>query len=190
MDQIQKPLEKAEGLDMKLFEDFKALSPRRKIIALSLVVAITVAINIDQHFFHSQILYSVLILEWVAVALFIIFLMGVVGFVMTDVLFDVAAGLSLTIFLGQAYCASFFRSVSSDSALKILLVFGLAFVLYDFLRKLRDKWRKVDDGLPEFTRTERVVFQILLAVIVLWFFYLICQVMTPIVTDILICKKA
>lgn len=61
--------------------------------------------------------------------------MVVAGFVVVKALFHVATGLSLLIFISQSYCAAQHAS-AGDSALRVLLLVGMAYVAFDFLEIL------------------------------------------------------
>jgi hypothetical protein len=109
------------------------------------------------------------------------------GSIVIKALFDVAVGLSLTIFLVQAYCGPMvMRTAASDQALKALVFLGLAYVSYDFLVRIYRGSKELLQSVKEVDgkwSTGSVLLCGLILLFIAAFALLIYQVMTPIVTS-------
>ena len=153
-----------------------------KIVSLILVVLIAVLFLLDVIFFHGQLRNLLWGFDGVMMVVFLASMVFVAGFVVIKSLFHVAAGLSLLIFLAQAYCAVPTYTMNGDNALKGLLIIGLIYTTTDFLKILYK-------GLVEHLKTiqnikshlEKVLVVVLFLAFALLFVTAVYQVMSPII---------
>lgn len=161
------------------------------IVVLSAIFALLIVLNGAEHatILLSKSLFVILGILWLLILSIAMYLAGAI---VVKSLFKVAAGLSLVIFLAQSYCLpEVARTVSGDQALKLLMVLGLAYVMYDFLTavylefKERGRTFKEADGRWKFMG---VVMVGLLFLFIATFVFMVYQVVSPIVLGLCIYK--
>ena len=175
---------------MKWFEDLKnTLKSKRErniIVVLGLVAG--GLLLADKTVLHGQLMSIVSTLEIIVFAVFLTVVMIIAGVAVIKALFHVAAGLSLLIFLAQAYC-DVPHIASSDAALQGLIVLGLGYIGYDFLRIL---YKALDDYLKTIQTMEgtweKWATVIIMLLFVCMFVWMIYQVVNPIVLDLCVYK--
>lgn len=102
------------------------------IIFLSLVALVFIGITYFKDYV-APIGYTILSIELI---ILVMVAWTFAGHAVMKSLFLVGASLSLIIFLAQSYCEAPNLTQSGNDSLKILLVFGLFYITFDFLRSL------------------------------------------------------
>lgn len=129
----------------------------------------------------------IILLVLLAISIFIITVLS--GFMIMRALFKVAGGLSLLIFISQAYCLSPEKAVSSNESLKVLLIIGLFYTCYiflkDILKQIEEKFGKIKDIK---INRENIAFFLSLSVFLSLFTWHLFQVLKPIFLGICIFK--
>ena len=173
---------------VKIWIDSLNLS-KRDIWAAVISIVVTGTIILDSVFFQYRVLEALFITDGIGLGIILIVIMILTGFRVMRALVEVAAGLSLLIFLAQTYCNSSGLTTSSNEALKSLFTIGLIYLSYYFLltlgklfiadlKKIRDKGRS----------WQETVFVILYTVFTILFIWEIWLVMNPIIKGLCVYK--
>ena len=110
---------------------------KEKPVASTLIFFGIVAVVFIGITFYSQYFSSALyVILWIELALIIMVTWTMAGYAVMKSLVFVSAGLSLLIFLAQAYCDVPTVARTGNDALKILLGFGLLYIGCEFFRSL------------------------------------------------------
>lgn len=155
------------------------------VIFISIVAMSFIGINYFKDYL-ATIGYAVL---WIGLALFVITAWVMAGHAVMKSLFLVGASLSLIIFLAQSYCEIPVIARTGNGALKTLLVFGIVYIGFDFLRSLYKEITQRSSNLKKANSGERPwVFLIPFALFTGLFVWQIAQVLIPILQNLCIYK--
>lgn len=168
---------------------FRELSFKKKVVILSLFVLFLIVTFIDSKFLHNQLLGVVWIFDVISIGLLLSAILILASFAIMRSLVEVAAGLSLLIFLAQSYCNVPVRSAASNNALKGLLGVGIIYLSWYFLKTLykvlADNYKKFDD--KEWPR-EKTLFIVLFSIFTISLIYDIYQVVQPVILNLCVYK--
>ncbi len=104
-------------------------------------------------------------------------------------LFEVAAGLSLVIFLSQTYCALPIKDISGITALKSLVTIGILYIIFNFFNILYKELKKYQSKLEgKNEKKEEVVISTMFLVFVCLFIWEIYLVVNPIIMNLCVYK--
>ncbi|HUC31215.1 MAG TPA: hypothetical protein VMR99_00805 [Candidatus Paceibacterota bacterium] len=162
---------------------------KKDLIAASLAVAIMAVILIDSNFFHNRILEVLLVFDAIALGFTLLVIAILASFAIMGSLLEVAAGLSLLIFLSQSYCAIPTHTSAGDDALKSLVSVGLLYIAFYFFRSLYTSLRGYLQKLQErdkkrsWEKTTTIVLYIIFIFLFVWEIYLVIK---PIVNGLCI----
>ena len=112
------------------------LSKKENIRPLLFSIIIVVFSFAGYQFLGNYFVGAIWILNTIILGTLLLIIMVLAGFTVLRSLFAVAAELSLLIFLAQSYCDIPNRSISSDDALKSLLVIGILYIGFTFFSSL------------------------------------------------------
>jgi hypothetical protein len=170
-------------------DSFAALNPKKKITLLALFTVFALIPIIDTHLTHGRIVGVIWILDGIMIGLMLFAIMIIAAFSIMESLVETAAGLSLLIFLGQAYCASPGRALAGDRALQALMGVGLIYLSFHFFKALYKSVKKNSEKIEKkkwnWEKVALVVFFAFFACIMLWDLYLVLHL---IITGICIYK--
>jgi len=176
------------GMKEKI-NNFSKLSPKRKIAALILFAVFAFIPFVDSSFFHGQLLSILWIFDLVMIAFLLSVILVLAAFAIMESLVEVAAGLSLLIFLAQSYCAVPSHTIAGDNALKGLLGVGLVYVSYYFLRSLykslSENLKKIEDKKWSWEKILFVVLFLIFTTLLAWDIY---QIVQPIISNLCVYK--
>lgn len=160
----------------------KFYESHKKLVLSVLAFSVAFILTVNPQNLHGQVGDVLKIIGLIEAIVIVTFMILVAGAVVIRALFDVAVGLSLVIFLAQAYCASPVQTVDGNNALHTLIIFGLGYVAFDFVSKLyqgiRDFRKSLNDLEGGVYRLLIMLMFLVLAVIFVWDVY---AVMSPIV---------
>ncbi|MDE1924977.1 MAG: hypothetical protein KGH79_02250 [Patescibacteria group bacterium] len=152
--------------------------------------AIVAVVFIGANFFSkylSQIAYVILAIELVFV---VAVTWSLAVHAVLKSLFGVSAGLSLIIFLAQAYCAVPNYARTADDALKSLVAFGLVYVGIQFFWSLYKEAKERSKTLKEANDNKRPWIALIpFALFTGLFAWQVIQVLLPIVQTLCIYQK-
>ena len=160
---------------------------KRDLIAASLAVGIMAVILIDSSFFHNRILDALLIFDAIVLGFTLLAIAILASFAIMGSLLEIAAGLSLLIFLAQSYCAVPTYTPRGDDALKSLVSLGLLYIAFYFFRSLYKSLRGYLQKLQEEDKErswEKTTTIVLYIVFIFLFVGDIYSVMNPIVNGL------
>ncbi len=123
------------------------MAKKGKIVSLILVCLTVLFLILDSAFFHHNLIWG---FDGILFVLIVLSMVLVAGFVVIKSLLHVAAGLSLLIFLAQSYCAVPSYTLRGDTALKGLLIVGLAYIAVDFVKILYKSLREDQKNITSF----------------------------------------
>jgi len=166
---------------------FTKLSLKKKIFVLILYCFFSLIPFIDSKFLHGQLLNILWVFDVIVGGLLLSAILVLASFAIMRSLIEVAAGLSLLIFLAQNYCDVPVRSAAGDNALKGLLLVGIIYLSYYFLRTLykllAKNYKKFGDKEWPW---EKILFVILFLIFIISLVCDIYQVIQPIILNLCI----
>lgn len=184
---------------MKVFEkikiQFKKLNLRREnVIAFIITTGLAIIFLVDNNYLHNTVLGILLIVSLILFLASLTVVFAFAGKIVIQALFDVSVGLSLLIFLGQSYCGpSVIRTDMGNSALKLLVLFGLGYVAYDFYSKMKKAIKDYREKLKlnELKKEEKIFYFITATffVFVVAFIIFVYQIISPIILGLCIYKQ-
>ncbi len=125
-----------------------------------------------------------LIFELVIVSIFLLSFIILANAAVMKSLFHISAGLSLIIFIAQSYCDVQIRTDEGNSALRLLILFGIVYILFDFAETLRTALKEYLEEMPEKGSLTHYAITGLILFFVLCLLIMICRVITPIFFDL------
>jgi hypothetical protein len=168
--------------------DLKNKDTKKNIVSAILALIITAVFLINSSVLNHLLLSSVLALELVMLAIMLLMVATIAGFVVVKSLFLVAAELSLLIFLAQSYC-SVPHTITGDSALRGLFVIGLLYISYVFLHSLYESLveyhKKIEN---EKLSWDKIIAIVLFLSFILFFMWDVYQIVGPITVNLCVFK--
>jgi hypothetical protein len=161
-----------------------------KLIIFLTALVFTGLMFIDQNYWHNVIGNSMLIVVLSVICIFIFALLTYFGIIVIKALVDVSIGLTLIIFLAQAYCSDgVVRTLNSNQALMTLISVGLLYVGFDFLYKV---YHSIENHKNKFKETgwgwqEKTVY-CLGVIFVVCFVVLVYMVINPTIHGLCVYK--
>jgi len=170
-------------------ETIEKLSKRKDIVPLIISICITIVLFTSYYFWGNYVVEVMGITTVIALAVLILFIMLIAGFAVLKSLFIFAAELSLLIFLAQSFCSVTQRSAVSNEAMQNLLVAGILYIIFMFLRSLwktlKEYYKKVEN---EKWSIEKIVVVSLFLTFIVWFLWEIYLVVNPIILNLCVYK--
>jgi hypothetical protein len=156
---------------------------RKNITAAIFSLIVTSAFFLDQSVFHHELLSVLLVVDSILLGIILLFAIIMAGFTVMKALIEVAAGLSLLIFLAQSYCSSGYTNSAGNDSLKSVLAMGLLYMSFHFFQKL---YESLTDNLKKIRGKEggRVEKTIVIALYIIFtglFLWEIYRIIDPIV---------
>lgn len=152
-------------------------------------VVISTALLMGYHFLGSHLTIALWIVTAILLAVLLLIIIAVAGFIVLKALVLVATELSLLIFLAQSYCDVPNRSASSGEALKSLLAVGLVYVVISFIfslhKVLKEDFKGIKDEKWSKDKIAIVVLALVFAGLFIWEIYLVVR---PIVQNLCVFK--
>lgn len=155
--------------------------------------AIALIIFICHFIFGNYFVGAVWILVGVLLTIIILIVMLWAGFAVMEALFYIAAKLSLLILLAHSYCGLPLsqRSLTSNEALKNLLVIGFLYIIFDFLKSLwtglKKSYLNFKESKPSFLN--KVLTIAVFFIFVIWFIYEVILIINPIISNLCVLNK-
>jgi hypothetical protein len=179
-----------ENIKQKLERIAISLHIRKgKIVSLVFATIAVVVFILDATLFHGQLKALFWGFDGLMLVFFLASMVLVAGLVVVRSLFHVAAGLSLLIFLAQSYCASSGLTVTSNNALKGLMIIGLVYIASDFAKTiyfgLKENLKSVSEVK---SRLEKILIVFLFIAFAFIFVLAVYQVVDPIITSFCVYK--
>jgi len=169
--------------------NIKETIKKENIIPLIFSIVISSVCFLGYSLLGDRLNNSIWIITGVMLVVLVYLIMFIAGFAVMKALFFVAAELSLLVFLAQSYCGVKFRPAGSDEALKSLLIIGLVYIFYSFLRSLLDICKKNYQSVKDEKWSSQKIFSVALflffAGVFVWQIYL---VINPIIVNLCVYK--
>lgn len=176
-------------MNVLLNKIIEKLPKKKDITPLIISVSITAIFFISYHYWGSHVVEAMGVVALTLFAALIIFIMLIAGFAVLKSLFIFAAALSLLIFLAQSFCSVTQRSAASNEAMQNLLVVGILYIIFMFLRSLwktlKEYYKKVEN---EKWSIEKIVVVSLFLTFIVWFLWEIYLVVSPIILNLCVYK--
>lgn len=123
----------------------------------------------------------------IMIIVFVYLIMFIAGFSVMKALFFIAAELSLLIFLAQSYCSLSIKPSGTKEALQSLLIIGLSYIIYNFVKSLIDvcknRYKIIKNDKSWFFKTISISLFIFFAGVFVWQIFL---VVNPIISGLCI----
>lgn len=162
---------------------------RRKTLALSVSLLITLVFLVGTHYLGSYFTSTIWIFNAALLGFLLSVIMLIAGFAVLKALFFVAAELSLLIYLAQSYCEIPSRLPASDDALKSLLVVGILYIAVSFFRSLyetiKNNYKKLENEKWAWEKILTVSLYLFFTFLFIWQVY---RVMDPILSNLCVYK--
>ena len=150
---------------------------------------ITLFFFLGFHFFGNHFAEAMWIVNAILLGFLLLIIMFFAGFTVLKSLAAVGAELSLLVFLAQSYCDVPNRSISSNEALKSLLVFSLIYIIFAFGRSLygalQENYKTVEKERWSKEKIGAVTIFLIFTILFIWEIYL---VMSPIILNLCVYK--
>ena len=164
------------------------LDQRKKNIALIISGAVISFIITKFGLLNINTTSWILVIGLVLFSIVLLIIMVLSGFTVIKALFDTSIGLSLIIFLGQAYCNSV-RTDLGDKGLRSLITIGILYVIFDFIKTLykgvNERYKMVENKEWSLEKILLTIFFIFFIGVFMWTIY---QVINPIILSLCIYK--
>ncbi len=173
----------------ELFKELtiKAKSNKEAFTALALSAILTVTAFLDLNYFNHRLVTLVWVFIGTAFLMLIMWIIFKAGFTVMRTLFLVNAEIALLIFLAQAYCDVILTKMPSDDALKLVMVIGVAYISYEFFKRLLDALTTRFESVSRKLYTwEKICIIAVFLFFTLVFVYALYQVVNPIISNLCI----
>lgn len=168
----------------------KAKSNKEILIPLAFSTTLTVTAFLDLNYFSHRLTTLVWVFIGIAFSMLIMWIMFKAGFTVMRTLFLVNAEIALLIFLAQAYCGVVSTKMPSDDALKLIMVIGVAYISYEFFKRLLAALTSRFENVPRKLYTwEKVCIIGIFGFFTLVFIWALYQVVNPIISNLCIYKR-
>jgi hypothetical protein len=162
---------------------------KERLTRASLFLAILAVTYFLANYFPKSLFFASLTLLAIELSIIFIVIWAIAGHAVIKSLFLVGASMSLIIFIAQSYCDLPSASRTGDDALRILLAFGFAFVVFQFVSSIT---KELDSRLKKYKEIYKVkkswALLILLAVGTGLFIEQVLAVIGPIVQNLCVYK--
>ncbi len=183
---------------MKVLEkikiQFRKLNLKREnVTAFIIITGLAIIFLIDNNYLHNTVSGVLFVVSMILFLASLTIVFAFAGKIVIKALFDVSVGLSLLIFLGQSYCSlSVIRTDTGNSALKLLVLFGLGYVAYNFYLKIKEavKYYREKLKLNEFKKEGKIFYFITATffIFVVVFIIFVYQIISPIILGLCVYK--
>lgn len=165
----------------------KEICKKENLIPLFITLVLGLVIYLDTNYWNGAALGLSWMFIFIVLSVFVLVIYLYAGVVVAGALFTVAAGLSLIIFIAQAYC-DVPRTESSDHALSSLIIVSLLYLILSFsktmYKEMQDHYKQLNE--EDKKSKEALLVSSVFVVSVAIFLIAIYKVMYPIVTNLCI----